>query len=179
MPRKVIDKGLVQIYTGNGKGKTTASLGLAVRAIGHGCKIFMIQFMKGSKDNGELHTAEKYLPNLTIVQTGLETFVSKINPSQADIEQARRGLETAKKVIMEGQYDMVILDEINIALDYNLIELDDVIKIIKNKPEHLELVLTGRNVPPRLAEYAHLISEVSLVKHPYDNGVPARKAIEY
>jgi len=179
MSRKRIDKGLVQIYTGNGKGKTTASLGLALRAMGHGYKVFMLQFMKGSKEYGELQAAEKYLPNLIIVQSGLETFVSKENPSQADIELARQGLETAKKVIKEGHYDVVILDEINVALDFNLIDLDEVIELVKNKPERLELILTGRYLPGRLAEYADLISEVSLVKHPYYKGVPARKGIEY
>jgi len=179
MSRKRIDKGLVQVYTGNGKGKTTASLGLALRAMGHGYKVFMLQFMKGSKEYGELQAAEKYLPNLIIVQSGLETFVSKENPSQADIELARQGLETAKKVIKEGHYDVVILDEINVALDFNLIDLDEVIEMVKNKPERLELILTGRYVPSKLAEYADLISEVSLVKHPYYKGVPARKGIEF
>ncbi len=179
MPRERLEKGLVQVYTGNGKGKTTAALGQALRAIGHGYKAFMLQFMKGSKDYGELQAAEKYLPNLIIVQSGLETFVSKENPSQADIELARQGLETAKKVIREGNYDLVILDEINVALDFNLIELDEVIEIIKSKPEHVELVLTGRYVPDKIVELADLVSEISLVKHPYYKGVPARKGIEF
>lgn len=179
MSLKHLEKGMVQVYTGNGKGKTTAALGLALRSMGHGYKVFMLQFMKGSKDYGELQAAEKYLPNLIIVQSGLETFVSKENPSQADIDLARQGLETAKKVISEGHYDIVILDEINVALDFNLIDLDEVIDMVRNKPAHVELILTGRYVPEKIAELADLISEVSLVKHPYYKGVPARKGIEY
>ncbi|WP_027363734.1 cob(I)yrinic acid a,c-diamide adenosyltransferase [Desulfotruncus alcoholivorax] len=179
MSRSRLNKGLVQVYTGNGKGKTTASLGQAVRAIGHGYKVFMLQFMKGSKDYGEIKTAEKYLPNLIIVQSGLETFVSKENPSQADIDLARQGLATAQKVIKEGHYDLVILDEINVALDFNLINLDDVLEMIKTKPDHVELILTGRYVPPKILDHADLVSEVSLIKHPYYQGVSARKGIEY
>ncbi|TYO97828.1 cob(I)yrinic acid a,c-diamide adenosyltransferase [Desulfallas thermosapovorans] len=179
MSRPRLNQGLVQVYTGNGKGKTTASLGLALRAIGHGYKVFMLQFMKGSKDYGEIQAAEKYLPNLIIVQSGLETFVSKENPSRADIDLARQGLETARKVISEGHYDLVILDEINTALDFNLIELDDVLDIIKSKPRHVELVLTGRYVPQKITEVADLVSEVNLIKHPYYHGVAAREGIEY
>ena len=179
MPRKRMTKGLLQVYTGNGKGKTTAALGLAVRAMGHGYKVFMLQFMKGSKDYGELQAAEKYLPNLIIVQSGLETFVCKENPCRTDIELARQGLETAKKVIREEHYDMVILDEINVALDFNLIDLTEVIDMINNKPDHVELVLTGRYVPAKIVELADLVTEVSLVKHPYYKGVSARKGIEY
>ncbi len=179
MSRPRLSKGLVQVYTGNGKGKTTAALGLALRAIGHGYKVFMLQFMKGSKDYGELQAAEKYLPNLIIVQSGLETFVSKESPSQADIELARRGLETAKKVINEQHYDLIILDEINVALDFHLIDLDDVLQMIKTKPPHIELILTGRYVPQAIVEHADLVSDVSLVKHPYYQGCAARKGIEY
>jgi len=177
--RPRLTKALVQVYTGNGKGKTTASLGLALRAVGHGYKVFMLQFMKGSKDYGELQAAEKYLPNLIIVQSGLETFVSKENPARADIDLAKRGLETAKKVIDEGHYDLVILDEINVALDFNLIDLEEVLEIIKNKPEHVELILTGRYVPRKIIDQADLVSDVTLIKHPYYQGVSARQGIEY
>ncbi|AGL01356.1 cob(I)yrinic acid a,c-diamide adenosyltransferase [Desulfoscipio gibsoniae] len=179
MSRPRLNQGLVQVYTGNGKGKTTASLGLALRAIGHGYKVFMLQFMKGSKDYGEIQAAEKYLPNLIIVQSGLETFVSRDNPSRTDIELAIQGLNTARKVISEGHYDLVILDEINTALDFNLIEPGDVLEIIKSKPCHVELVLTGRYAPKEITEAADLVSEVTLVKHPYYQGVTAREGIEY
>lgn len=172
-------QGMVQVYTGNGKGKTTASLGLALRALGHGYRVFMLQFMKGSKEYGELQAAEKYLPNLTIVQSGLETFVIKENPSQEDLDLARQGLDIAKKKVMDGVYDMVILDEINVALDFNLIPLAEVLELINNKPTHVELVLTGRYVPQEVIDAADLVSDVTLVKHPYYHGVESREGIEY
>lgn len=179
MTRPRLIKGLVQVYTGNGKGKTTASLGLALRAVGHNYKVFMLQFMKGSSNYGELQTAEKYLPNLIIVQSGLETFVSKENPSPEDIEMARQGLSTAKKIVREGHYDLVILDEVNVALDYKLISLEDVLEIIRTKPPHVELILTGRYAPKEIIEAADLVTEMTLVNHPFYKGVDAREGIEY
>lgn len=179
MSKPRLERGLIQVYTGNGKGKTTASLGLALRAVGHGYKIFMLQFMKGSKDYGELITAEKHLPNLIIVQSGLETFVDKNNPSPADLEMAAGGLETAKKVVREGNFNLVILDEINVALDYKLIPLDEVLDMIHSKPDHVELILTGRSAPEEILEAADLITEMTLVNHPFYKGVDARQGIEY
>ncbi|MTI82790.1 MAG: cob(I)yrinic acid a,c-diamide adenosyltransferase [Firmicutes bacterium] len=179
MSRPRIKQGLVQVYTGNGKGKTTASLGLALRAIGHGYKVFMLQFMKGSKDYGELQTAEKYLPNFIIVQSGLETFVNKENPSQSDLDMAHQGFKTAQKVVNEGHYDLVILDEINIAMDFNLIPVQDVLELVKTKPPHVELIFTGRSAPEAIREAADLISEMTLVKHPYYLGIEARQGIEF
>ncbi|GBF34339.1 Cob(I)alamin adenosyltransferase [Desulfocucumis palustris] len=178
MSRPHLEKGLVQVYTGNGKGKTTASLGLALRAIGHGYKVFMLQFMKGS-DYGELQTAEKFLPNLIIVQSGMETFVDRDNPSPEDIRMAAQGLETAKKIVREGNYDVVILDEINVALDYKLIPLEDVLEMIRSKPGHVELILTGRSAPEEIRQAADLITEMTLVNHPFYKGVDARQGIEY
>lgn len=172
-------KGMVHVYTGNGKGKTTAALGLALRAIGHGYKVFMLQFMKGSKNYGEIIAAVKYLPGLTIVQSGLETFVSKENPAQVDIDLALAGLERAKKVVSGNAYDMVILDEINVALDFKLIPLEDVVELIKNKPPEMELVLTGRYAPKEILELGDVVSDVTLVNHPYYHGVEAREGIEY
>lgn len=172
-------QGMVHVYTGNGKGKTTASLGLALRALGHGYRVFMLQFMKGSKEYGELQAADKYLPNLTIVQSGLETFVIKENPSKEDLDLARQGLDIAKKTVTDGVYDLVILDEINVALDFNLIPLAEVLELLNNKPPHVELVLTGRYVPQEIIDAADLVSDVTLVKHPYYQGVEAREGIEY
>lgn len=172
-------KGMVHIYTGNGKGKTTAALGLALRAIGHGYKVFMLQFMKGSKNYGEIIAADKYLPGLTIIQSGLETFVSKENPAREDIELALAGLARAGKIILENVYDMVILDEINVALYFNLISLEEVMDLIKNKPVEMELVLTGRYAPKEILELGDVVSEVTLVNHPYYHGVGAREGIEY
>lgn len=179
MSRPRLKKGYIQVYTGNGKGKTTAALGLALRAVGHGYKVFMLQFMKGSKEYGELQAAEKYLPNFIIMQSGLETFVSKENPSKKDIELARKGLDIAKKVVSEGHYDLVILDEINVALDFKLFPLEDVLSLIKSKPGHVELILTGRYAPREILETADLVSEVTLVNHPYYHGVEARQGIEF
>lgn len=172
-------RGCLQVYTGNGKGKTTASLGLAVRAIGHGHKVFILQFMKGSDNYGELETARKYLPNLTIEQYGLQTFVSKENPSREDIGEAQKGYRRALEVVSGGDYHLVILDEINVALDYSLISLDQVMKIIESRPPHVELVFTGRYAHERILEAADLVTEMSLVKHPFYQGVEAREGVEY
>jgi len=172
-------KGLIHIYTGNGKGKTTAALGLALRAIGHGYRVYMLQFMKGSKNYGEIIAAERYLPGLTIVQSGLETFVSKEDPARADLDLALAGLELAKKIISDNNYDMVILDEINVALDFKLIPLDEVIKLIQNKPPSLELVLTGRYAPKEIITLGHVVSDITLIDHPYYHNVAAREGIEF
>ncbi|MFX4260804.1 cob(I)yrinic acid a,c-diamide adenosyltransferase [Pelotomaculum propionicicum] len=172
-------KGAVHVYTGNGKGKTTAAVGLALRAVGHGFKVFMLQFMKGSKNYGEIIAAEKYLPDFTIVQSGLETFVSKEDPAQVDIDLALRGLEIAKEVIRENKYDMVILDEINVALDYKLIPLGEVVEMIKSRPPEMELVLTGRDAPKEIMELGDVVSDVTLVNHPFYHGVEAREGIEF
>jgi cob(I)alamin adenosyltransferase len=172
-------RGMVHVYTGGGKGKTTAALGLALRVIGHGGKVFMLQFMKGSKNYGELKAADKYLPNLTIVQSGLETFVSKEEPAEVDIRLALEGLALAKKVVAENYYDLVILDEINVALDFKLIPLKDVLELIKNKPDEMELVLTGRYAPREIIEVGDVVSDVTLVNHPYYHGVEARQGIEF
>ena len=169
--------GLVQVYTGNGKGKTTAAIGQAIRACGHGLKVFMIQFMKG-REYGELKLA-RGMKNFTIEQYGLDTFVEKNNPTEEDLELAQNGLERARQVIMSGNYDIVILDEINVAIDYGLIKLDAVINLIKNKPKGVELILTGRYAPREIIRIADLVSEIKEVKHHYTKGIKARKGIEY
>lgn len=172
-------KGCLQVHTGNGKGKTTASLGLALRAIGHGYKVIMVQFMKGSDNYGEIIAAGKYLPGLIVEQYGLKSFVNKAKPSPEDISAAQKGLKRAMEVLSGGQYHLVILDEINVALDYNLVTLDQVMALIESRPPHVELVFTGRNAHPKVIEAADLVSEVNMVKHPYDQGINAREGIEY
>jgi cob(I)alamin adenosyltransferase len=172
-------KGLILVYTGDGKGKTTASLGLALRAIGHGEKVFMIQFMKGSQNYGEVQAIKKYLPDFELVQKGLETFVKKGNPAPKDIELAHEGLELAKKVISEGKYDLVILDEINVAVDFGLVPEQEVLNLMDMKPEHVTLVLTGRYASESIQEKADMISEVREIKHHYKAGVHAQPGIEY
>ncbi len=173
-----LERGYVHVYTGNGKGKTTAALGQAFRAIGHNLKVFMILFMKGNMEYGELETARRLSNFMEIREMGRETFVSKDNPEAIDIQWAQDGLELAKKVLREAEHDMVILDEINVALDFGLINLDDVLKLIREKPDHVELILTGRYAHADVMASADLVTEMKLVRHYYDRGVEARVGIE-
>jgi cob(I)alamin adenosyltransferase len=172
------DRGLVMVITGNGKGKTTAAFGQALRAIGQNYNVFVLQFMKGRK-YGEFIAAEKYLPRLTIRMSGLDSFVMRDNPAAIDIELAEKGLDIARKAILSGKYDMVILDEINVALDFKLINLKEVIDLIKNKPPALNLILTGRYAPEGIIKLADTVSEVKEIKHHYAAGIKDRAGIEY
>lgn len=171
-----MENALVHVYTGNGKGKTTAALGLAVRATGHGFNVVMIQFMKGKINYGELETA-RILPNFEIKQFGRPEFVSKENPDPEDIKLAQEGLEYAREVIFSQEYDMVILDEICVAMDFKLISADEVVTLIEKRPETVELVLTGRNCPPQIVKIADYVTEMLEIKHPYTRGIQARKGI--
>lgn len=171
-------RGLTIVITGNGKGKTTAAFGQALRAIGQGYNVFVLQFMKGRK-YGEFIAAEKYLPRLTIRMSGLDSFVMRDNPAAIDLELAQKGLEAARKAIMSNKYDMVILDEINVALDFKLIKLKEVIELIKNKPTTLDLILTGRYAPKEIIKLADTVSEIQEVKHHYNAGIKDRAGIEY
>ena len=171
-------KGLVMVITGNGKGKTTAAFGQALRAIGQGYKVFVLQFMKGRK-YGEFIAAEKYLPRLTIRMSGLDSFVMRDNPAAIDIELAQKGLDVAQEAINSGKYNMIILDEINVALDYGLVPVDAVLEILKNKPRAVEVVLTGRNAPPEIIEAGDLVSEIKAITHHYSAGVIARRGVEF
>lgn len=172
-----LEKGYIHIYTGPGKGKTTVALGLGLRAAGAGLKVHMIQFMKGRRYS-ELDAIEK-IPNFTISQHGRDEFVSKENPEPIDIDLAQEGFTEAQETIKNGKYDMVILDEINVAIDYNLVPLDDLLKLIEEKPEKLELILTGRYAHPELVKIADLVTEMLEIKHPYQTGVQARKGVDY
>jgi len=171
-------RGLVIVITGNGKGKTTAAFGQALRAVGQGYKVLVVQFMKGRK-YGEFIAAEKYLPSLTIQRFGLDSFVMRDNPAAVDIELAREGLEFAKKAIAGGKYNMVILDEINVAVDFKLVDLKQVVEIIKNKPPALDLILTGRYAAKEVIRLADTASEVKEIKHHYAAGIKDRAGIEY
>jgi cob(I)alamin adenosyltransferase len=173
-----MEKGFIQVYTGNGKGKTTAALGLALRAVGHGLKVLVVQFMKGNVQYGELESAKKLSPYLTMKQAGRETFISKSYPDPMDLQLAQEGFSVARKAIQNKEYDIVILDEINLAIDYGLIPLTDVLQLIDSKPETVELILTGRNVKPEILERADLVTEMAERKHYYNKGVTARKGIE-
>lgn len=175
--------GYIQVYTGNGKGKTTASLGLAMRALGRGWKVLIVMFTKGGNDYGELvsfaNLCPDYKDNVKIVQAGLDRIVYSSNVSKEDRKQAQEGWKTAKEAIQQDEYQLIILDEANIALDLGLIELNDMLDTLKNKPDKMEIVLTGRNAKPEIIEIAHLVSEIKPVKHYWDKGVMARKGIEY
>ena len=172
------DRGIVMVLTGDGKGKTTSALGQALRAVGHGFKVYMVQFMKGRK-YGEVLAAEKYLPGLTVEQFGLDSFVMRDNPAPVDIELAQEGLERAQEIVASNTYDMVILDEINVALDFKLVSLASVLELIKNKPMGLTLLLTGRYAAPEIVEIADMVSEVKEIKHHYAAGIKDRAGIEY
>ena len=168
---------MVHVYTGPGKGKTTAALGLGLRSVGAGFKVHMIQFMKGRRYS-EIDSIEN-IPNFTISQHGRDEFVSKENPAQVDIDLAKEGFKYAEEIVKNGEYDMVILDEINVAVDYNLISVNDVLKLIEEKPEKVELVLTGRYAHPEIVKIADLVTEMLEIKHPYQQGAIARKGIDF
>ncbi len=179
MMAKKLKEGYVQIYTGDGKGKTTAALGLAFRAVGHGYRVFMIQFMKGCIEYGELETARRLAPYITIVQMGRDTFVNRENPDPVDKEWAQKGLDLAREIIRRNDVDILILDEINVAVDYGLIGLDEVISLMEERPKDMELIMTGRYAHPELMKRAHLVTEMVEIKHYYSLlGVDAREGIE-
>jgi cob(I)alamin adenosyltransferase len=178
MNKKLYSQGLVQIYTGNGKGKTSAALGLVVRAIGHGAKIHIIFFMKGDFPYGELDSLLK-LPGVTYQTFGHEHFVDPHNVKAEEKEQAQQALKAASEALVSNKLDLLVLDEINVASAWKLIELDDVLALIASKPQYMELVLTGRYADRRLIEKADLVTNMEEVKHPYNNGIEARKGIEY
>jgi len=169
---------MFEVYTGDGKGKTTAAFGLALRASGHGWNVLIIQFMKGSPDYGEI-AAAKRIEGLTVVQTGLPTFVEKGNPSAEDLAEAARGMKLAREALGSGRYRLVILDEVNVAVDYGLVKIDDALALVDSCPDGVELVFTGRAAKPAVLERADLVSEVREVKHPYQKGFVNRVGIDY
>jgi cob(I)alamin adenosyltransferase len=172
------DQGLVQVYTGNGKGKTTASLGLALRAVGRGLRVCMIQFIKGGGQYGEHLAAEKLAPLLTIHQTGRDGWIFRDKLDPEDIRIARESLALAARALTGGEYDLVILDEINGAAWFGVITVDDILQLIKEKPVNVELVLTGRSADERVIAAADLVTEMCEIKHYYQKGVQARLGIE-
>ena len=173
-----LERGLVQVYTGDGKGKTSAAFGLALRALGRGLKVYVIQFIKGGFDYGELYVVKR-LPNFKLTAFGRGKFVTDVPPKKDDIKLAKEALELTKKVVNDGEYDVVVLDEINVALHLKLIGTNEVVDLIRRKPKHVELILTGRYAPSEVVELADLVTEMKEVKHPFTKGVPPRKGIEY
>lgn len=172
------EQGLVQVYTGNGKGKTTASLGLALRAVGRGLKVCMVQFIKGGGQYGEHLAAQKLAPLLLIQQTGRDNWIFKDKLEEEDIAIARQAFETARSILIGGEYDLVILDEINGAVWFGLLDVDDILQLIRDKPPTVELVITGRSADARVVAAADLVTEMREIKHYYAAGVPARIGIE-
>ena len=171
-------QGLVYIFTGDGKGKTSAALGAVLRALGHGLRAYIAFFMKGEYPYGERNILSK-LPNVTMASFGSLEFVDPANVKPEEIEQARQALAAGREAMLSGNYDLVVLDEVNVAVAFKLVELDEVVKLIGDKPQSVELILTGRKADARLVQLADLVTEMLKIKHPYDEGVLARKGIDY
>jgi cob(I)alamin adenosyltransferase len=176
MKNKALSKGYIQIYTGNGKGKTTAAMGLAVRAAGAGLTVFIGQFVKGMHYS-ELDSLKRFEPKIKIQQYGRDCFIYN-EPTDEDIRVAREGFDEIKAVVNSGDYAVVILDEIAIANYYKLIDVDEVLALIENKPDHVEIILTGRYMDEKLIDAADLVTEMKEIKHYYTQNVPARVGIE-
>jgi len=171
-------RGLVQIFTGDGKGKTSAALGTAVRALGRGLRICIVVFMKGDYPYSEW----KFLtdvPGIEIARFGFVTFTNPDAVKPEEKEQAEKALAFTRESMLSGKYDLVIMDEVNVASSWGLIDIEDVVKLIQDKPDGVELILTGRNADKRLVELADMVSEIRKIKHPYDKGILARKGIDY
>jgi cob(I)alamin adenosyltransferase len=186
-----LERGLVQVYTGAGKGKTTAAMGLAMRAVGQGMRVCVVQFLKSpSWRSGERVSAERLAPELEMHPFGAEQWGDRgeaedgapwwqLSPSEEDRRRAGEGIAFLRDALVSGEHDVVIADEILGALKGELVSLDDIMAIIRGRPPRVELVLTGRAAPPEIIEAADLVTEMKLVKHPYERGVEARRGIEY
>jgi len=171
-------KGLVQIFTGDGKGKTSAALGVTLRALGHGLRVCIVVFMKGDYPYSEWNFLSKF-PDVTIARFGSKGFTDREKVKPEEKEQARQALIAAREAMLSGSYDLVVLDEVNIAVAWKLVELDEVVRLLKDKPENVELILTGRQADAKLVEMADLVTECLKIKHPYDKGILARPGIDY
>jgi cob(I)alamin adenosyltransferase len=172
------DTGLVQVYTGDGKGKTTAAFGLAMRAAGHGERVLVLQFMKADPTWGEIVSARKL--GIAVEQVGLDHWVIKGEATDEDLAAAAAGFARARELVMSGDYDLVVLDELITAAFFELVGLDEVLRLITfDRPARVELVLTGRRAPAEVVEAADLVTEMKPVKHYYDAGVEAREGIEF
>ena len=169
--------GLVQVYTGNGKGKTTCALGLAFRAVGCGLNVIMIQFLKPAGGYGE-HISASRMDGFEILPMGVDHMDENV-PLERDLELTRAAMTKAREVLTSGEYDLVILDEINNSLKFNHVTPQEVIELLESRAPHTEVVLTGRGAPQEIIDYADLVTEMRMVKHPMDKGVPARRGIEF
>lgn len=167
----------MEVFTGDGKGKTSAALGTVLRALGHGLRVFFVFFMKGKFPYGEQKILAK-LPNVDVAVFGQGTFCDPNNVKEEERIEARKALEAARQAMLSGKYDVVVLDEVNIAAAWKLIDVDEVIRLVAEKPEKVELILTGRYADPKIIELADLVTDMVKVKHPYDKGVRARKGFD-
>ena len=175
------EKGLVIVYTGNGKGKTTAALGMALRAIGYDHKVCMLQFIKGSWHYGEMDSSKKLEPNFELIAVG-KGFVGILDdnsPREEHEKYAAEAVRICRENIFSEKYDVIILDEVNYAITLGLIDVQEIIKIIKEKPSELDLVLTGRDVKEEIVELADLVTEMKEIKHPFKSGIKAKKGIDF
>ena len=175
------EEGLVIVYTGGGKGKTTASLGMALRAVGHGRRVVMIQFIKGSWHYGELDSAGRLAPDFELIASG-RGFVGIIDDTSdrsVHVKAAEESLKISREKIRAGDHDIVILDEINYAVKLGLVSAEDVIGLVRSRPPELTLVLTGNHADPRIVEAADLVTEMREVKHPFKRGIKAKKGIDF
>jgi cob(I)alamin adenosyltransferase len=173
--------GLVLVLTGEGKGKTTSCLGIAVRAVGYGMRVVMIQFIKGSLHYGEIDGAKRLAPEFELIPMG-KGFVGIRGdslPFAEHVAAAKKALATARKKMLSGKVDVVILDEVNVALHLGLLDLSDVLSLLKEKPETVHLILSGRHAHEEVILHAHLVTEMRSVKHPFDIGIEAEKGIDY
>jgi len=171
-------KGLVEVFTGEGKGKTSAALGMVLRAVGHGLRIHIVFFMKGNFPYGEQKSLA-LLPGVSFDRFGSRTFVNPEKVKPEEKKQAHDAIEAARTAMLSCNYDVLVLDEVNVAVSWKLIDVEDVVQLIKNKPTNVELILTGRYAHPRIIELADLVTEMVKIKHPYDNGQLARKGMDY
>jgi len=176
-----MDKGLVIVYTGNGKGKTTAALGMALRAVGYNHKICIIQFIKGSWPYGEMESVKRLEPEVELIIAG-KGFVGIIDdksPKEVHEKVAKEAIAISKEKIQSGNYNIVILDEVNYAINLGLVDVKDVLNLIKLKPDNLNLVLTGNYAKKEIIDIADLVTEMKEIKHPFKSGIKAKKGIDF
>jgi cob(I)alamin adenosyltransferase len=174
-----LTRGLIQVYTGDGKGKTTCALGLALRAVGHGFQVYMVQFMKGWETGEAQVAAARLAPEMTLRPFGRQGLVNLRDPAAEDIALIHEAWDLAREIVLAGNHELVILDEINLALRFNLLPPDAVYQVLRDRPLGVEVVLTGRQAPPELVEMADLVTEMRPLKHYYEAGVQARRGIEW
>ncbi len=177
-PPEPFSEGLVQVFTGNGKGKTSAALGVVMRAAGHGLRVHIVYFMKGEYPYGE-QPMLGILPNVSFARFGFTDFCDRNNVRECEKEQARQALQAARQAMLSGNYDLVVLDEVNVASSWGLIDVDDVVSLVRERPASVELILTGRGADPRVVDLADLVTEMVKIKHPYDKGILSRKGLDY